>query len=185
MKPGIRLGLISGIILGIVYMLLIYIKYTFFSFTPFAFYLCNFVSYIIIIFGLFMIALKRRNELGGYGEVKTLFQPIFIAVIVLEICYVVFTYIYLNNINTAFFDTFLESTKQFMAQRDFAEGKAKEQIEIILQQKEASHDFWLLAKGILGRWVIIDSIIGFVVAFIMQKKNPNQIIESEIKRVQF
>lgn len=174
-REGFKLGLTGGIIISLIYMVLIWAKYTFFSFSPFAFFLSNYIVYGLIIIGFFLLAIKRRNQLGGYAHLQELFQPIFISILVIELTYVLFTYVYLNKINPTFFDQFKESTVAFMKEQNFPIENQEKKLSDIDYQKISSSNLWSMAKSLLPMWIIIDSIIGFGVSFFCRKKSPDDI----------
>lgn len=184
-KNGVRLGLQAGLVIGLIYVLLLWIKFTFLSFSPFAFYLGSFLTYFLVLACLAVLAHRHRQKLGGYAEIRELFQPLFIAVIVLEVMYVLFTYFYLNQINPTFFNDFYVVTEQFVKDKNMDPERIKNQLNIVRDQAAASKDFWGLVKSILPRWIVIDSIFAIMIALLLRKKSPEQLMNQYMGKQKF
>ena len=184
-KTGVRLGLQAGLLIGLVYVLLLWIKFTFLSFSPFAFYLGSFVSYFLVLACLSVMAHRYRQKLGGYAEIRTLFQPLFIAVIVMELFYVLFTYLYLNYVNPTFFDQFYIATENFVKSRNMDPERGKNQLQIVRDQATASKSLWGLLKSILPRWIVIDSIFALMIALVLRKKSPDELMNQYLGKQKF
>lgn len=181
-KKNTAFGFIAGLIIALLYVVLLWIKFTFLSYNPFAFYLGSFISYFTIIAALVITGVQKRNRLGGYAEIKDLFQPIFIVIIFAEIAYLLFTYIYLNYINPGFFQAYEQAMDAFAHKNKMSAEKIKAQIDMVHRQAEASKDFWGLTKSILARWIVIDSIFGLMIAFFLRKKTPQQLMDMHISK---
>ncbi|RQO32483.1 hypothetical protein DBR32_02455 [Taibaiella sp. KBW10] len=173
-------GIKAGLIIAALYVLLLWIKFTFLSYNPFVFYLGGFISYFLIIAALIIAAVQKRNQQGGYAEIKDLFQPIFIAIIFAEIAYLLFTYFYLNYINPTFFQTYEQAMDAFAHKNKMSAEKIQAQVNMVRAQAQSSKDFWGLAKGILARWIVIDSIFGLMIAFLFRKKTPQQLMDMRV-----
>ena len=171
-NSGFALGLKGGIIIGIVYAILLWIKYTFLGHHPFGFWASGFVSYAIIIACMVVLGMHRKHNLGGFAEIKDIFQPLFIAIILIELAYLLFTFYYLNYLNPDFFEGYKKALAGFGESRNVDAKKVAEQISLIAEQQKSSHDFWLMFKGIFLRWVIVDSVFAMMIAFFLRKKKP-------------
>lgn len=162
-------GLKFGIIAGVIYILLLLIRYLFFGGNPMIFTGTMFVSYLIILFFFFQAGLARRKEKGGYADIKDIFSNIFIAIVITEFCYGAFNYIYLNYIDPGFYTHFLESTLNYVRQMGGSEEAINQQIEKMQSERDQSKMF---SNALLGfaTWVIIDSIIGLIFALVLKKE---------------
>lgn len=185
MSKGVRTGLIGGAIIALIYIVLLWIKFTFLSYSPFVFYLSNFVSYLLIICCFVFLALQHRRAAGGYAEIKDLFQPIFIAILFAELAYFIFTFVYLNYVKPNFFEGYEQAMIAFAHEREMPKEALDKQVEMVRGQAEASRDFWLLFKGVLLRWIVVDSIFGIIIAFLLRKRTPQQLMDSVLKKQQF
>lgn len=184
-RAGVKLGLIGGGIIALFYIVLLWIKFTFLSYNPFVFYLSNFVSYLLIIGSLAILALQQRIKQGGYAEIKDLFQPIFLAIIIAELAYFLFTFYYLNYIDPSFFIGYEKAMIDFSIKQNMPAEKMDAQVQMVKDQALASKDFWLLFKGVFIRWIVVDSIFGIIIAFLLRKRTPQQLMERLMARQQF
>ena len=184
-KNNTAFGINAGLIIAALYVLMLWIKFTFLSYNPFAFYLGSFISYFIIIAALVITGVQKRSSMGGYAEIKDLFRPIFISIIFAEVAYLLFTYFYLNYINPTFFQTYEESMNAFVHKNKMSAEKIKEQIEMVRSQAKSSKDFWGLAKSLLARWIVVDSIFGLMISFFLRKKTPEQLMEMHMSKQKF
>lgn len=181
-KKNIAFGIKAGLIIAALYVLMLWIKFSFLSYNPFVFYLGSFISYFIIIAALVITGTQKRSSLGGYAEIKDLFQPIFIAIIFAEVAYLLFTYFYLNYINPTFFQTYEQSMDAFAHKNKMSAEKIKEQIEMVRSQAKSSKDFWGLTKNLLARWIVVDSIFGLMISFLLRKKTPQQLMDMHMSK---
>lgn len=184
-RAGLKAGLIGGIIIALIYIVLLWIKFTFLSYNPFAFYVGNFVSYFLILGCLAILAMQKRRKQGGYAEIKDLFQPIFIAVIIAELAYFFFTYYYLNYVNPAFFAEYEKALIAFAETNKMTPEKIDAQRNMAQAQAAASKEFWPLFKAMVPRWIVVDSIFGLIIAFLLRKRTPEQLMERTMSRQQF
>ena len=81
---GIVLGLKGGIVLGLIYAGLLWLKFSLLGSSPFGFWAGGFVSYALVIAGMVILGMNRKRSLGGFAEIKEIFQTLFIAVIFIE-----------------------------------------------------------------------------------------------------
>lgn len=164
---GIKFGLIAGA----VYVLLILIRYLFFNSNPMVFTGAIFVSYLIVLFFYVQAAMAKRKELGGYASIKELFTTVFMVVLISEIFYAVFNYVYLNFIDPEFYTHYLQSTVEYMRSNGVNAEILNVQIEKLQDQREQMKS---ISNNLLGlaTWVIIDSIIGLIICLVMKKDKP-------------
>jgi hypothetical protein len=167
-----KTGLIFGLMIGLIYCISLYLRYNAAS-SVIMFGVITLLFYLIVIGMLIFCGIRRRNELGGYIELKDAFQTIFIAILVAELIYVLFNIVYLKFIDPNFFDhwqtkmeAFLERTIKDDTRREEALNKLKEQMET---QKEKG----LTAAGILKSYLIsvaITGVFGLIAALIVRKR---------------
>jgi hypothetical protein len=77
-----RIGLRYGFITGLLYIILLFGRFKFFSSNPRYFVLSAVVSYLIILMMYLFTAIARRNELGGYANMKEIFTSVFIVILI-------------------------------------------------------------------------------------------------------
>ncbi|HEY4155499.1 MAG TPA: DUF4199 domain-containing protein [Puia sp.] len=163
-NTGLRFGLITGLI----YAVLLFLRYNFFAGSPIAFGLFAIVSYLAILILYLFAGISRKKEFGGYADFKDIFQTIFLTILITEAVYVIFNAIYLKYVDPSFFDNFKVVTRNFFEKA----GMTQDQIDSKMKGfDEANKEMtpWALVKG-FGTWVIIDSIIGMIYSSILRKK---------------
>lgn len=163
----IKTGLLFGLLAGAVYMVLLTVRYQF-SKTSVQLFPHYIAGYLIFIGILFLAAYTRRKQLGGYASLRTLFGTLFIVVLIAELCFSLFNIIYLRTIDPGYLDRLGQNTLEWM-HRTHVDQKQIELFEEAMQGQRQT-GFGTLALG-LAQSVIVDSIVGFFVAFIM-KRNP-------------
>src|SRR5664279_525898 len=99
-QSAVRYGLITGFI----YIILLFIRYHFSSSNPIFFGLFAIASYVVILLLFLFTGIRRKKQLGGSGEMKDIFQAIFISILIAELCYVLFNWIYFKFIDPAFWE---------------------------------------------------------------------------------
>ncbi|WP_118950280.1 DUF4199 domain-containing protein [Taibaiella helva] len=163
-----KTGLIFGVIAGVVYMLIIAVRYRFFGHTPTEFTISSVVGYLIIL-SLFVAAgVYRRKQLGGWAELRDIFGTLFIAILITELCFTAFNYIYLWYIDSGFLDRFAQSTLDQMRSAKIPEDKLKEFELTMAAQKDTNAGTILFG---FARAVVFDSLAGLIIAFALKRKN--------------
>jgi hypothetical protein len=163
-----RTGLRFGLIIGLVYAILLFLRYNFFAGSPLSLGLFAIVSYLVVLVLYLFTGISRKKELGGYADFRDIFQSIFISILIAEAVYVIFNAIYLKYVDPSFFDNFKVTTRNFLEKS----GLTEEQIDSRMKGFDDANKQltpWGLIKG-YGTWVIIDSIIGMIYAAILRKK---------------
>jgi Protein of unknown function (DUF4199) len=159
-----------GWITGILYAVLLFLRYRFFASNPRQFGLSALIAYVLILLMYLFTGITRKKELGGYVETKEIFQAIFIVILIMELVFIVFNLIYLRWIDPLFWEKFKSSSMSFyqhqkmtVEQRDLAMKGVQDADQ---QTKPMG-----LVKG-FGYSVIVDSIFGFMIAAVLRKKRP-------------
>jgi len=161
-------GLRFGLIIGLIYAILLFVRFNFFAGSPLSFGLFAIVSYLLILVLYLFAGISRKKELGGYADFKDIFQTIFISILITEAVYVIFTSAYLRFIDPSFWDNFKVVTRNFFEKA----GMTQDQIDAKMKGfDEANKEMtpWAMVKG-YGTWVIIDSIVGMIYSSILRKK---------------
>ncbi len=161
-KTGIRFGILTGI----VYMLVLAGRY-YFGDTPVHLGVATAIGYVIIIALFFLAAYTRKKQLGGFADVKELFGTVFIVILIAELCFSLFNYIYLWHIDPDYLDRFSRSTLAWMQQAKLPQKELEAFEQTIQEQKQTS--FGAMAMG-FARSIIMDSIAGLIIAFILKNK---------------
>lgn len=168
-------GIKYGIIGGLMYIILLFLRYTYLGSNPLQLGVSAGLSYLLFIVIMILAVLARRKELGGYADIKDLFQTVFIVILITEICYCVFNFIYLTYIDKEYMNRFIQSTRQWMTDKGLGEDMIEEQMSKIESQKKMTIGKFFLG---LGSSVVIDSILGIVIALICRKNKPLNELDS-------
>ena len=169
---GLRYGLIGGA----VYAVLLFCRFKYFSSNPTSYFSFTETSYLIILITLFLSGMARKKELGGFAEMREIFQSIFIAILLLELVYVLFVFIYMKFADPGFINHFRESSLTYFHQKGLADkdiDMRMKGIESITEQTKPSG----LVIG-FGTAVVVDSVFGFIFAAILRRK---KLIQTETK----
>lgn len=165
-----RIGLRYGLITGLLYFILLFCRFRFFSFDPRYFVLSAVVSYFIILIMYLFTAIARRNELGGYADLKELFTAVFIVILITELVYIIFNLVYFKVVDPAFWDHFQASTRMALQKAHVPEDQIDQQTKSFKDMENQSSAGNLI-KG-YGFSVVIDSVFGLIFAIILRKQNP-------------
>jgi hypothetical protein len=165
-----RVGLRFGLITGLLYAILLYLRYGIFDSNPVTFGVCTAVSYLIILLMYTFTGIAQKKQLGGYGEMKDIFQAIFIAILITEMAYVIFNFIYLKYINPLFWDNYRSRSIQYYHSVSLTDAQIDQIVNSLKDVDKETRPFGLL-KG-YGFAVIVDSIFGLIVAAILRKRKP-------------
>jgi len=166
-------GIKFGIITAVVYVLLLLIQYMFCGGSPVTFTAAKIMGFVIIIGCFILAAIARRKELGGFAELKELFQTIFIVIIFAELAFVIFSFIYLNFIDPMFMERYTQTVLVFL--EDKKAGIPKDTYD---EQIKALADAKTDHKSIVGflrqfvNSIVLDSVIGLIIAFAIKRKRP-------------
>ena len=163
---GVRFGLLTGLI----YVLLLFLRYYLSSSNPIFIGVLAVISYLIILMLFLFTGMARRKELGGYGEIREIFQSIFIAILITELCYVIFNLIYFKYIDPAFWEKFRAASLTFMEKAGMAQHEIDERMKSLKDLGQQTNPMGLI-KG-FGTSVVMDSIFGLIFAALLRKKRP-------------
>jgi hypothetical protein len=99
-------GIRYGVITAFIYMVILFLRYHFFAGSPVSFFLFSMTGYIFILMMYLATGIARKKELGGYGDLKEIFQSIFIAILITELVYILFNFIYFKFVDPVFWENF-------------------------------------------------------------------------------
>lgn len=164
------IGLRYGLLTGILYTVLLFIRYRYFASNPFSFGLFAIVSYVMVLLMFLFTGIARRKEMGGYGEFRDIFTSIFIAILIAELFYVIFNIIYLKFVDPAFWETFKTNSLLYMQKLRASDEQIDQQMKSFKDVGQQTKPFGLI-KG-YGFGVIIDCVFGLIFAIILRRKEP-------------
>lgn len=163
-KTGVRFGLI----IGLVYAVLLFLRYKFFAGSPLSIGIFAMVSYLVVLILYLFAGSSRKKELDGYADFKDIFQTIFISILITEAVYVIFNAVYLTYFDPSFFDNLKVVTRNFLEKKGLSQDQIDSQMKAFGDANKEMTP-WGLIKG-YGTWVIVDSIVGMIYSSILRKK---------------
>ncbi len=165
-----RIGLRYGLITGLLYFILLFCRFKFFSSNPRYFVSFAVVSYLIIVMMYLFAAIARKNELGGYADLKEIFTAVFIVILMTELSYIIFNLVYFKMVDPSFWENFRSSTPVALQKAHIPEDQIEQQMKSVKDMETQSSPGNLI-KG-YGISVIIDSVFGLIFAIMLRKRNP-------------
>jgi hypothetical protein len=171
---GVRYGLITGFI----YIVLLFLRYHFTSSNPVFFGLFAIISYAVILLLFLFTGIMRKKQLGSPAEMKDIFQAIFITILIAELCYVLFNWIYFKFIDPSFWEKLRAASQAMIEKAGLPQDQIDEKMKNFKDVDQQSKPLGLI-KG-YGTSVVVDSIFGLLFASILRTKKP--IINSEVPK---
>lgn len=167
-----KMAALYGLILGIIYLVL-YSACNILVGKFIAFYLAKFVGYVLffIIMGVFATRIKKSN--GGYIEFREIFGAIFIMILISELIYVVYNFIYYKYIDPQFMDKMKVAYMTFMENFKIPDDKLEDANKSMDKAMAEVKTFNLLnnLKSYLSI-IIMDSLFGMLVCLAVRKSRP-------------
>jgi hypothetical protein len=163
---GIRFGWLTGL----VYIVLLFIRYRFSASNPLFIGIFAIISYLIILTFYLFTGIARKKEMGGFGEIREIFQSIFIAILITELFYVLFNLIYFKFVDPAFWENFKAASLAYMEKAGLTQDEINERMKSVKDIGQETNPMGLL-KG-YGTAVVVDSIFGLIFAALLKKKKP-------------
>jgi len=163
-----KVGIQYGIITGIVYIVLLFIRYRFTDLNTNYIGILAIISYLVILVMFLVTGIMRRKQLGGFAEMKVIFQSIFIAILITELCYVVFNWIYLKYVDPGFWEKLRTASLELLKKANIPQDQIDEQMKGFKDADQLTKPMGLI-KG-YGSSVVIDSIFGLLFASLLRKK---------------
>ncbi len=174
-SSNVKNGVTFGVIIGLIYCVSLFARYNMVSSGPIMIGLIGLIFYLIIIGVMVFCGIKRRKELGGYITFKDAFQTIFVAILIGELIYFVFNFIYLKYVDPNYYDKFYNAMEQFMQKNIKDETKLDEQLNNLKEQLDTQKTKGGTIKGIALSYLIsvaVSGIIGMIVSLIIRKNPP-------------
>jgi hypothetical protein len=165
-----RIGLRYGFITGLLYFILLFCRFKFFSSNPRYFVVCAVVSYLIILMMYLFTAIARKNELGGYADLKEIFTSVFIVILITELVFIIFNLVYFKIVDPAFWENFQASTRSKLQMAHIPQEQIEQEMKSFKDMENQSSPGNLI-KG-YGISVVMDSVFGLIFAIILRKQNP-------------
>jgi len=166
-------GLKWGIIIGIVYCIMLFLRFNIGANNAAIFTGLILVGFLTVVILLFICGIQFRKKNGGYVEMKEAFKTMFIAVLVLELFYSVFTMVYLKYVDPQFFSKFRTSTENMLniaKQSQEYNDRVLNTIDQWAAQAKSLTVFDFLKTYLYN--VAVTGLFALIFAFIIKKKQP-------------
>jgi hypothetical protein len=166
-------GLKWGLIISAVYLVLLFLRYYLGASSFLYFFGLTFVGYTAVLILLFMCGYRHRSENGGWVEMKDVFKSMFIAVLLFEFAYMLFTFVYLKYIDPAFFDKLRTSTEEVLLaakQSQSDSDKILNNIDLMKEQSKNMGVFDFLRSYLT--YVGITGLFALLFSFILKRQPP-------------
>ena len=165
-----RIGLRYGLITGLLYFILLFCRFKFFSSNPSYFVSFAVVSYLIVITMYLFSAIARKKELGGYADLKEIFSSVFIVILITELVYIVFNLVYFKILDPSFWENFQASTRIKLQMAHIPAEQIQQEMKSFKEMENQSTPGSLI-RG-YGISVVVDCVFGLIFAIILRKQNP-------------
>jgi len=165
-----NLGIRFGLLIGVIYVILLYVRYHFAASNPILIGVFAILSYLVILLLFLFTGIARKKELGGSGEMKEIFQSIFIAILITELFYILFNLVYFKFIDPAFWENFKATSLSIMEKAGLTKEEIDEKMKGFKDVGQETKPMGLI-KG-YGTAVVVDSVFGLIFAALLRKKKP-------------
>ncbi|MCW3115839.1 MAG: hypothetical protein JWR18_4235 [Segetibacter sp.] len=170
-NKNISTGVTYGVIIGLIYVLMLFFRWSVAT-NLIKFGLYTFLGYIIILGLLFFEAYQRRKVSDGFIDFKSLFQTLFISVLIFELLYSIYTYIHLTYVDPTVGDRMRAGMEEMFDKvgdkmSDADKEKALERMGDIKKATELPQ----MIKSYLSS-VAISGIFALIISAIVKKKKP-------------
>jgi len=168
---NVSFGVKLGIIIGLFYIAIIYLRYSQGAKNPIMFALIATIGFITALVLMFIAALQRRKAYGGYIELKDIFQTLFVTVLIFELFYTIFNFVYLKAIDPNFFQKFKEATENMMLKQGMSQEKVDEQMgKLDTDPAKAASASSIIINYLWS--VAVSGVFALIISLIVRKKRP-------------
>jgi hypothetical protein len=168
-ESNIAFGVKWGIIIGIVYTILLLLRYSTGASNPIMLGLWAFVGYCIVLIMLLVSGFQLRKKNGGFIEMKEAFKILFLSVLIFELFYALFNFIYLKYVNPDFFQRLKDSTEALLQKSNQPQEKIDEMLQKMDEQAAANMKLVDVLKSYLIS-ISISGVFALIFALIIRKR---------------
>jgi len=170
---NINTGLTYGLLIGMVYCILLYIRWDNAS-NLIMYGLLAMVNYMIVLGILFFEAYQRRKASGGFIDLKNLFQTLFVTVLIFEFIFALYNFIHLKYIDPNVIDRMKAGILQMLDQAgaNVTEQQREDSLKGLKEMEKALEIGQIIKSYFIS--IAISGFFAFLVALIMRKKNPDE-----------
>jgi hypothetical protein len=168
-ETNIAHGLRWGAFIGLVYCFFLFLRYHTGQTDIRAFITWTVAGYFAALILLLVCGFRRRKSQGGFIEQKDVFQTLFVAVIVFELLFAVFKYVYLKFINPDFLQIFKNSLETMLAKGHVNRSSVGKQLDNLYEQMAVKVSLKSLFQS-FATGVVISGIVALVIALIVKRR---------------
>ncbi len=163
-----KMAMTYGLILGLIYIVIISLT-NMAATALFLYTLLRGTGYLlyVVILGFMLARIRKAN--GGYIELREVFGPAFIILLIAGGLSYIWQYVYIYLVDPGFTDKVLNATVESLEKAKMSDEKIDEMVAEIEKSKTFN-----LGKTILGFFtsVLMDCLFGLVVSLIIKKQRP-------------
>lgn len=170
-NKNISTGVTYGLVIGLLYILMLFgLWNTATNMIKFSLY--SLLSFVVILGLLFYEAYQRRKMNDGYIDLKSLFQTLFVSILIIQLLSSIYTYVHLTYIDPTVGDRMMAGVEEMMDKMgdkisDSDREKTMEKMGEIKQMTDVPQ----MIKSYLSS-VAIMGIFALIIAAIVKKKKP-------------
>lgn len=170
-SKNINTGITFGIIIGLLYCILLFLRWQNAE-NLIRFGILAFVNYLLVLGIMFYEAnYRRKQEEGNFISVKNLFQTLFISVLIFELVYGIFNFVYLKYIDPEVITRMKNAVVQLMENAGNVSEKDKSDAISRFDDMKKSTEF-LPALRSYAISIAISGVFALIIAAIMKKNKP-------------
>ena len=170
-ESNIAHGIKWGIIIGAVYCIMLFLRYSAGDTNPIMLAVWSFVGYAVVIGLLSYSGFDLRKKSGGYIDLKEAFKILFLSVLIFELFYTIFNFIYLKYIDPQFFETLKSATRVLLEQTDQSQDKIDEMLSKMDTDAASNQNIGNTMKSYLFS-IMMSGICALIIALIIRKNKP-------------
>ncbi len=159
----------TGIILGLLYCVFIFIQNQFFYANPLQFAVLKGICYVIILGGIFYTGYTAKKENGGFITFQDCLKAMLITIAVLELTYLVFNLLYVKFIDPTFIDKMKTAYLAFFEKQKMPADDINKQMERFNEAGKITA--WTMIQS-YGFALIIDAVFAVIFAAILKNNKP-------------
>lgn len=166
-KQSLSTPIKMGVILGLMYCILIFCQNQFFYSNPIQFASTKLFCYLIILTGIFFAGYLSKKEMGGYISFPESLRAMLLAILILEIFYLIFSTLYVKYIDPGFFERLRTSWQAYFIKNNVPEDKIQESLDKFNEARNITMGG--LIKS-LGFSIIIDAVFAVIFSALIKKQ---------------
>lgn len=170
-ESNIAHGIKWGIIIGAVYCVMLFIRYSTGDTNPIMLAVWSFIGYAVVLGLLTYSGILLRKNVGGYIDLKEAFKILFLSVLLFELFYTIFNFIYLKYIDPQFFETLKAATRVLLEQTDQSQDKIDEMLSKMDTDAASNQNIGNAMKSYLFS-IMMSGIFAMIISLIIRKNKP-------------